>query len=307
MKTVRTDSAQDGFEGWFYPVEGSDRCIILLAGSVGNDAANRALAGWINRNGCCALGIGKWQDRTGYDGVSRWPLEYFERALDWMKEHGIRKFGLYGMSMGANMALLAASVYTDYTLTISISGIDFVTEGFEEGKKDGMTEWPTGVSAFTLHGKELPYHPFHLSPAAYDDLIRKSTRVHHEPRSVELYRHMEQWPVPEECFVPVERIGGRLLVLAAEDDSMWESAKYARRMQQRLETAPHRSDSSVVIYPYGTHILIPYSAGRKGPFDFGDPIARLFVSGRKNAAACRESRKKLDDLLSGEIRRWSEE
>lgn len=304
MKTIHTNYVSDGFEGWFYPAPGSDRCIIILAGSKGNDIANKALAGWINQNGCCALGLGKWQNPQERDGVHEWPLDYFGRALEWLKKRGMRKFGLYGMSVGGNMALAAASVYPDFSLTIASEAMDIVMEGFEEGKKDGMTEWCTGTSSYTFQGKPLPYLSYRLTEREYNDLIQKSSKDHHEVSSIELYQHVAKQEIPEECFIPIEFIRGRLLIIAAADDSMWESEKYAERMKGRLAARTHQANADVVVYPYGTHLLIPYSAGKTGPFDVESLIIRLFQSGRKNSAACRESRKQLEKLLKAELRKW---
>lgn len=304
MKTIKTDYVKDGFEAWYYPVENSDRCVIILAGSKGNDFANKRLAAWFGKMGCCALGLGKWQNPAEKDGVHEWPLEYFRKALDWLGARGIKKFGLYGMSMGGNMALMAASIYPDFSLTIAVEAIDFVTEGFEEGKKDGMSEWCTGNSSFTLNGKSLPFHPYHTSEREYYDLIQKSGKEHHEMSSLALYQHAEQWDIAEDCFIPVENIHGRLLIIEAADDSMWEAEKYANRMKERLERKPHTSDADVVVYPYGTHLLFPYSAARIGFIDVGNLLVRFFRSGRKNAAACRESRKQVEILLRDEIRKW---
>lgn len=110
--------------------------------------------------------------------------------------------------------------------------------------------------------------------------------------------------IPENCFIPIERIHGRLLIIAAADDSMWESEKYARCMEQRLASMPHPSKAKAVIYPYGTHLLLPYSAGRIGPFDINALAVKLFHSDRKNGKGCKEARKRLDSLLADEIRTW---
>ena len=88
-----------------------------------------------------------------------------------------------------------------------------------------------------------------------------------------------------------------MLIIAAADDSMWESEKYAMRMEQRLASLPHPSEAEAVIYPYGTHLLLPYSAGRIGPLDIAALAVKLFRSGRKNGKECKESRKQLDALL----------
>ncbi len=94
------------------------------------------------------------------------------------------------------------------------------------------------------------------------------------------------------------------MIIAAADDSMWDSEKYARRMEQRLTSVLHQSEAKIVIYPYGTHFLLPYSAGRIGPFDLGALAVKMFRSGRKNGRECRESGKQLEALLAEEIRKW---
>lgn len=40
----------------------------------------------------------------------------------------------------------------------------------------------------------------------------------------------------EEHFIPVENIGGKLVLVGAEDDSLWDTAKYIRRMDNRLKS-----------------------------------------------------------------------
>ena len=301
MKSIHTKLKTDGFESWFFPSGESDRCVITLVDSEGNNIVNKALARWFGKHGCCSLGLGKWQDHTQRDGLHEWPLEYFGKAIDWLKTRGIKKIGFYGISFGGNMALLAASLYPDITLTVACEAIDIVMEGFEEGKKEGMSEWCCGKSTFTFQGEALPYLPYVLTEHQYYDRIVKSCKKHHELRSRELFQHAEKQAVPENCFIPIEQIHGRLLIIAAADDSMWESEKYAMRMEQRLASLPHPSEAEAVIYPYGTHLLLPYSVGRIGPLDIAALAVKLFRSGRKNGKECKESRKQLDALLANEL------
>lgn len=202
------------------------------------------------------------------------------------------------------MALMAASQYPDITLTIACEAIDIVMEGFEEGKKEGMSEWCCGKSTFTFRGEALPYLPYGLSEHEYYDRIVKSCKEHHELRSRELFQNAEKREIPENCFIPVERIHGRLLIIAAADDSMWESEKYAKRMERRLASLPHPSEAETMIYSYGTHLLLPYNAGRIGPFDIAAFVVKLFRSGRRNGNECKDARKQLDSLLADEIRKW---
>ena len=160
MKSIHTKLKADGFEGCFFPLEGSDRCMITLVDSEGDGIISKAIARWFGRHGCCSLGLGKWQDHTRRDGLSEWPLEYFGKAIAWLQRRGIVKIGVYGISFGGNMALMAASLYPDLTFTVVCEAIDIVMEGFEEGKKEGMSEWCCGKSTFSFRGEALPYLPY---------------------------------------------------------------------------------------------------------------------------------------------------
>ena len=85
MKSIHTKLKTDGFESWFFPSGESDRCVITLVDSEGNNIVNKALARWFGKHGCCSLGLGKWQDHSQRDGLHEWPLEYFGKAIDWLK------------------------------------------------------------------------------------------------------------------------------------------------------------------------------------------------------------------------------
>ena len=45
-------------------------------------------------------------------------------------------------------------------------------------------------------------------------------------------------PIREEERIKVENIGGKILFVGAEDDVLWDTCKYIRRMDERLKTMP---------------------------------------------------------------------
>ena len=49
-------------------------------------------------------------------------------------------------------------------------------------------------------------------------------------------------PIQEEEFIKIERIKGRLLLIGAEDDVLWDTAKYIRRMEERLAKREHNCE-----------------------------------------------------------------
>ena len=50
-----------------------------------------------------------------------------------------------------------------------------------------------------------------------------------------------------------------VIVDCAEDDVLWDTAKYIRRMKQRMKEHPHTCRLEFVIYEHGTHFVFPDS------------------------------------------------
>ena len=46
-------------------------------------------------------------------------------------------------------------------------------------------------------------------------------------------------PITEEEIIKIEKIHGTLLLIGAEDDVLWDTAKYIRRMELRMKERPH--------------------------------------------------------------------
>lgn len=306
VKPIRTTLAQDGFAACLYQApQPSDKGVIVLIGDDGGDAMNRWCARYLNTHGCHALGLGKWQDKSQPNGVSEWPLEYIERAACWLRARGIAKIGVMGGSMGGNMALAAASCIPEISLVAAFCPCDLVMEGAHEGKKDGMGEWCTGKSCYTWRGQPLPFHPYSLTPREYWDTYKRSSLAHRELRSVEIFRHAEEALTPaEECFLPVENIRGSVLLFAAEDDSMWETARYVRRLTQRLTRHGFAYPVQAHIYRYGTHFIFPQSLLTGALPVGGNLLPMLFASGRRHPKECRQSRLHVDAVLQKALAAW---
>ncbi len=64
-------------------------------------------------------------------------------------------------------------------------------------------------------------------------------------------------PIEPEEYIPVENIRGKLLLIGAEDDALWDTAKYIRRMEKRLAEKPHECEIETMVYAHGTHFVFP--------------------------------------------------
>ena len=139
-------------------------------------------------------------------------------------------------------ALIAASYYPEITLTIAMTPADFVMEGFYQGKRDGQTEWPgEDESSVSWQGKPLPYLPYAYRHPEYGRKIKEEAKRGKDMiASLDIFRDSEAaHPIREEEYIKVERIKGKLLLIGAKDDVLWDTVKYIRRMEARLAAREH--------------------------------------------------------------------
>ena len=57
-------------------------------------------------------------------------------------------------------------------------------------------------------------------------------------------------PITEDEMIKIEKIHGTLLLIGAEDDVLWDTAKYIRRMELRMKEHPHTCRLESVIYEH---------------------------------------------------------
>ena len=102
----------------------------------------------------------------------------------------------------------------------------------------------------------------------------------------------------EEEKIKVERIHGKIIFIGAEDDVLWDTCKYIRRMEERLAKLSHNRTWESLLYEYGTHFVFQESMLKSMlPIGSGLLVKYMFRSGREHPAECRETRKDIDRKL----------
>ena len=295
----------DGFYGAWYPNPvATDKAMILMLGDSSDDRMAVSGAKWVHMNGCHALCMSP--DRKDY-GHHSYPVERFGAAIDFLKGRGIRKIGIAGASTTGMLALVAASYYPDITLTIAISPSDFIMEAFYQDGKDGMRERPgDNESTVTWQGQQLPYLPYAYRHPEYWLKIQESSKAGRDMvASRPMFDESERrHPLQEEEKIKVERIKGHIIFIGAEDDVLWDTCKYIRRMEERLESLPHDCTYTSLIYEYGTHFAFPESMLKMMLPAGADLITLAFRSGREHPAECRAVREDIDARLTEALREW---
>ena len=297
---------KDGFYGAWYPASfGSGRAMIIMLGDSSDDLMARTGAKWLNKMGISALAMSP--DKKDY-GHHSYPLERFGCAIEFLQSKGYDKIGVVGASTTGMMALLAASYYPEISLTMAISPPDFVMEGFYQDGKDGMRERPgDDESSVTWKGEPLPYLPYAYRHPEYWQRIKADSKASGDfIASRPMFDESERrHPVLEEEKIKVERIKGKLIFIGAEDDVLWDTCKYIRRMEERLERTPHECEYESWLYEYGTHFMFPESLIKMVlPVGFSTLVKFMFRSAKDHPRECREARRDLDLRMKKIITEW---
>ena len=296
----------DGYYGAWYPAPAeSKRGFILMLGDSAEDRMARTGAKWLNQQGIHVMAMSP--DKRDY-GHHNYPLERFGKAIKFMKAQGCEKIGVVGASTTGMMALLAASYYSELSLTIAISPPDFVMEGFYRDGKDGATERPgDNESSVSWQNEPLPYLPYAYRHPEYWKKIQEESKAGGDKvASRNMFDESEKkHPIREEEQIKVENIHGKLIFIGAEDDVLWDTCRYIRRMEARLAGRPHDCTYESWLYEYGTHFTFPESMLKMMlPVGSGLLVSFMFKAGKEHPKECRETRIDIDRRLKKVLAEW---
>ena len=297
---------KDGFFGAYFPnPQATGRSMIALLGDDIDDRMAVSGVKWLHSRNCSVMTMAPGKKDYGYHSF---PLERFGKAIRVIQQRGNTKIGIVGASTTGMLALVAASFYRELSLTIAMTPCDFVMEGFLQDGKDGMKERPAdGESTVTVGGAPLPYLPYADRHPQYWQKIQAEAKAGGDMiASRKLFEESERrHPVREEEKIRVENIQGKILFVGAEDDVLWDTCKYIRRMEQRLKTTPHESKYEVALYPHGTHFVFPEGMLRQMlPVGSGLLVQAAFRAGRRYPKECRAARLDIDARATRLLQAW---
>lgn len=303
MKKIK--ETEKGFYGCYWPVEGSRCAILAMLGDDCEDYMARSAVKWLQKKfQVSVLTLSPAHKDYSHHNL---PVERIGAAITYLKAQGIEKFGIAGASTTGMYALLAASYYSEITLTIAMTPADFVMEGFYQGKRDGQTEWPgDGESSASWEGKPLPYLPYAYRHPEYGKKMKEEAKKGGDLiASREIFVASEKaHPIREEEFIKIERIKGKLLLIGAKDDVLWETEKYIKRMEKRLAEREHTCEVESCIYEHATHFVFPEGMVKTILPVGGDLLTRVFAAGRKFPKECKAARIDIDRRVTQAVNAW---
>ena len=269
----------------YYPARGQQRgpAVLLLGGSeggIGKSVTEDARA--LQSQGLSVLSLGYFGVHGQPTSLERVPLETFDRALAWLRvrrEVDPQRTSVFGMSKGAEAALLVATRHPELRAVIAGSPSSVVWPGVNRHSLDPAASWSVG-------GRSLPvlrYGP--LRPSLF--LGHLGTLYSGGLKG--LSRHPD-------AIIPVEKIVGAVLLTCGDDDSLWPSCEMARQVQARADRL-HGPQVTVLAYRHAGHESVGVPLSPKSS-DFGS-LSRWGGTTLGNNGARADGWPKIIDLLRG--------
>lgn len=253
---------KDGFHGQLFPAEQNrcpGKCLILFGGSDGNFQETRRLARFYSEKGLDILALAFWNEEGLPKRFDRVPVESIERAARHLLSQGYEKAGVWGISMGGELALLAGSLMPELlSCVVAVNPMDMTTQGFSYEGGLHMLE----TSAFSWRGEGFPYVGLELRTGR---LVKESLK-HLELSMRHVYDEGIAAGVPEEAWIRVENIGGPVLLLSAHEDRMWGSLEACERVKTRLREKGFSHPVRHLDYQYTSHMLYPLKTADRFAF-----------------------------------------
>jgi dienelactone hydrolase len=245
---------------YFPPDSGPHPAVIVIGGSNGGIVPPRGAPGGLASRGYVALSLGYFGVQGLPDLLREIPLEYFERAIQWLaRQPGVdsTRLAIFGTSRGAEAALLIGATYPSVKLVVANVPSHVVWPGLVVDN--------TRASAWTLGGKPVPYMDNRPLPR---DVARQAGCFNFANCPQLLGYHaflamLEDRGAQERAAIPVERINGPILLISAKEDRIWPSAMMAGRIVERLKSK--KFAHPVESYSYdnaGHYIGRPYVSTR---------------------------------------------
>jgi dienelactone hydrolase len=235
------------------PGDGPHPVVISVSGSGGG--LSESGAALYASHGYAGLALAYFNAETLPPDLIDIPLEYFERAIDWLQHQpriDANRIAVSGTSRGGELALLLGATFAAIKAVVAYvpSGIVFGGIG-RDGVRGARAAW-------TFRGQPVPFlqpRPKLLSPepppAAPDEAVRLTDRF---------LRMMEDQAAVERVEIPVERINGPVIMLSGKDDAMWPSTRLAEIACRRLEERHFKHPFMHIAYEGAGHMIgTPYT------------------------------------------------
>ncbi|MDQ6823799.1 MAG: acetylxylan esterase [Candidatus Eremiobacteraeota bacterium] len=223
--------------------------MIVLGGSEGGDSM-RGIARRFAERGYVATTVSYFGQRGLPNTLQQIPVENVGRALDALlhrKDVDGARVGILGVSKGGELALLAASTYSQIHAVVADVPSPFAWSGIAGATPDPGSSW-------TVSGKPVPYV---LIDASVGMEFMAAMQAHRPVSLRPAYdASMQNREAVDKAMFHLERINGPVLFLAGDDDKLWDSPAQSKLGMEYLRAHHHPFADLYRHYPQAGHLFI---------------------------------------------------
>ena len=186
------------------------------------------------------------------------PLSYFDDARAWLVEQPAVEdgsVGVVGASKGGEAALLVGAEFDWPRAVVAYAPSCYAWSGIEVDRGDwGIQFSQAESSSWARDGDPVPY--LRVQGRAERTENGKLATLPAYRRGIERASAERR----DAAFIPVEEIDAPLLVVAGEDDQLWESAAFGRQIADRLDDEGAGFEYDLRAYDRAGHSIgVPYT------------------------------------------------
>jgi len=200
--------------------EGPRPAILLLGGSeggIGTGMTSRAKD--LQKLGFSVLSLSYFRGPGQNDKLELIPLEYFDKAIVWLKEkEGVdpERLAVFGGSKGAEAALVIASRHPELKAVIAGMPSNVVWAGVDWNFGQTDSSWSEG-------GKPVPHLPY--GEFSWGKDIAAMYR--------DSLKQLSKYP---DAVIKIENSTAPVLLICGEEDTLWPSCQMARSVRKRAQS-----------------------------------------------------------------------
>ncbi len=270
MKKIELALNEVGFDGLFFPVEGSKKAIIVVCGLGSGLVLSEKMAQQYQRMGYSALALGLYKTKYTPANYVNIPLEYMEMALLWLKDEGIEKVFVDGLSKASEYVLYAASKFDTISGVIVRSPNYYVSEGM-------MGTQLSGGSSIQVNGHPVNYSSFVQRDIKALDFIASGVDLN-------VLSYFDKVAIKDNSIIQIEKINGPILMIYSLSDTVFPAQDNVQKMIERLKTHDFSHPFDTLCVKYASHLLLSLDASEM------TRLKLAFKSERQNPVECNNER-----------------
>jgi pimeloyl-ACP methyl ester carboxylesterase len=174
------------------------------------------------------------------------PLEYFDKAIDWVIKQPLvdpNGVGIIAGSKGTEAGLLLATTNHNIKAIVAIAPSTYVFWGIRgPGGKDQRT------SSWSRGGKDVPFAPMVSS----EEKVIRAMQTH---EFLVIYSEAIADPKAAEAEIRIEQAKAPILFVSGKRDELWPSYKMAQSMMQKLKEKEYAYHYEHLSYNTGHDVI----------------------------------------------------